>query len=41
MYSRRPNLMIGFYGCDQSVLDRLVQNPDKVTKSQESSSMGD
>lgn len=27
--------MIGFHGCDQSVRDQLVTNPDKVRKSQE------
>lgn len=36
MYSRRPNLMIGFHGCDESVRNDLVNNPNKVKKSQES-----
>ena len=27
--------MIGFHGCDQSVGDNLVKNPDNVEKSQE------
>ena len=35
MYNSRPNLMIGFHGCDQSVGDNLVKNPDNVEKSQE------
>lgn len=35
MYRRRPNLMLGFHGCDLSVRDELVSNPDKVKKSQE------
>ncbi len=36
MYSSRPNLMIGFHGCDQSVRDQLVTKPNSVKKSQES-----
>ncbi|QOW10593.1 hypothetical protein Q73A0000_09515 [Kaistella flava (ex Peng et al. 2021)] len=35
MYNRRPNLMLGFHGCDQAVRDELVNNPDIVKKSQE------
>jgi hypothetical protein len=35
MYSRRPNLMIGFHGCDESVRNELVTNPFVVKKSQE------
>lgn len=35
MYQNRPNLTIGFHGCDRSVRDELVLNPDKVKKSQE------
>ncbi|HEY3370828.1 MAG TPA: hypothetical protein VGK10_08275, partial [Prolixibacteraceae bacterium] len=35
MYQRRPNLTIGFHGCDQSVRDQLVAIPDKVKKSHE------
>jgi len=35
MHRRRPNLMIGFHGCDQSVRDQLVTIPDKVKKSHE------
>ena len=35
MYSSRPNLMIGFHGCEESVRDGLVNKPDHVKKSQE------
>lgn len=35
MYSKRPNLMIGFHGCDKATRDQLVNNPDKIKKSQE------
>lgn len=35
MYRKRPNLTIGFHGCDLSVRNELVQNPDKVKRSQE------
>jgi hypothetical protein len=35
MYRKRPNLTIGFHGCDLSVRNDLVINPDKVKKSQE------
>lgn len=35
MYSRRPNLMIGFHGCDESVRNELVTKPDVVEKSLE------
>ncbi len=35
MYRKRPNLTIGFHGCDVSVRNDLVSNPDKVKKSQE------
>lgn len=36
MYRRRPNLQIGFHGCDELVRDSLVSKPDIVRKSQES-----
>jgi hypothetical protein len=36
MYRRRPNLQIGFHGCDETVASNLVSNPDVVNKSQES-----
>lgn len=32
MYKQRPNYMIGFHGCDQSVRDLLVKSPDIVKK---------
>lgn len=35
MYRSRPNLMIGFHGCDESVRDALVADPDVVKKSHE------
>ena len=35
MYSSRPNLMIGFHGCDESIRDILITDPDSVKKSQE------
>ncbi len=35
IYSSRPNLMIGFHGCDESVRNELVNNPNKIRKSQE------
>jgi len=36
MYRNRPNLMLGFHGCDESVRHKLVTNPNAVKKSQES-----
>lgn len=36
MYRRRPNLQIGFHGCDEPIRDNLVTKPDFVKKSQES-----
>jgi hypothetical protein len=36
MYRRRPNLQIGFHGCDEFVRNDLVSKPDVVKKSQES-----
>ena len=36
MYRERPNLMIGFHGCDESVRDSLVREPGKIKMSQES-----
>jgi hypothetical protein len=35
MYRRRPNLQIGFHGCDEAVRNDLVVKPDIVKKSQE------
>ncbi|MFA6058201.1 MAG: hypothetical protein WC756_08370 [Taibaiella sp.] len=35
MYDNRPNLMLGFHGCDEAVRNELVINPDFVKKSQE------
>jgi hypothetical protein len=36
LYRKRPNLTIGFHGCDESVRNSLVNNPNSVKKSQES-----
>lgn len=36
IYKSRPNLMIGFHGCDESIRDTLVNNPNDIKKSQES-----
>lgn len=35
MYSSRPNLMIGFHGCDETVRNSLIASPNIVRKSQE------
>ena len=36
MYRSRPNLHIGFHGCDEAIRDELVLHPYRVKKSQES-----
>ena len=36
MYRSRPNLQIGFHGCDEAVREHLVTKPDVVKESQES-----
>lgn len=35
MYNKRPNLYIGFHGCDESIQKKLVLHPDNVRSSQE------
>lgn len=35
MYEIRPNLLIGFHGCDASVCHDLINKPDKVKLSKE------
>jgi hypothetical protein len=35
MYNQRPNLILGFHGCDKSVCDELLQNPNKYKTSNE------
>lgn len=35
MYNDRPNLFLGFHGCDKSIRNRLVINPNSVKKSHE------
>lgn len=34
MYDSRPNLVIGFHGCDREIRDKLLQNPDQIKKSE-------
>lgn len=34
MYDVRPNLVLGFHGCDQSVLESLLLNPGSIEKSE-------
>jgi hypothetical protein len=34
MYNERPNLMLGFHGCDESVMKQLINNPNEVKISQ-------
>lgn len=36
MYDIRPNTIIGFHGCELSVRNKLVNNPDEIEISQES-----
>lgn len=35
MYSSRPNLTIGFHGCEQNVRDQLVLKPNLIKQSKE------
>jgi hypothetical protein len=35
MYDERPNLMIGFHGCDEPVRNNLINEPNKINNSQE------
>jgi len=35
MYHIRPNLILGFHGCDESVRDRLLTQPDEIVFSKE------
>ena len=37
MYSVRGNLILAFHGCDRSVRDKIVSNPDKSLKPSENS----
>jgi hypothetical protein len=34
MYRRRPSFIIGFHGCDESVRDKLVMNPNSIVMSE-------
>lgn len=33
LYSRRSNLVIGFHGCDKSVVDKVIMNGDNLIAS--------
>ncbi|WP_288735148.1 hypothetical protein [Phocaeicola sp.] len=33
IYSRRPGLIIGFHGCDKSVVDKVLSGDDILTTS--------
>ncbi len=35
MYNSRPNLMLGFHGCDEVTRDMLVLGPNSIKKSEE------
>ena len=35
MYNQRPNLILGFHGCDETVRDRLLINPNDYKMSKE------
>lgn len=35
MYDIRPNLIIGFHGCDEAVCHSLINNPDNIKISQQ------
>jgi hypothetical protein len=35
IYRNRPNLTIGFHGCDETVRNELINNPNSIKKSQE------
>lgn len=35
IYRNRPNLTIGFHGCDETIRYKLVNNPNNIKKSQE------
>lgn len=34
MYNVRPNLILGFHGCDQETADKLINFPNKILKSE-------
>lgn len=35
MYDTRPNILIGFHGCDASVANKLINQPDDIKISTE------
>lgn len=34
MYNVRPNLLLGFHGCDLEVADKLINHPNRILKSE-------
>lgn len=36
MYNHRPNLVIGFHGCDEEIRNQLVAHPQSIKRSEES-----
>lgn len=34
MYDSRPNLVIGFHGCDRETCNKLLAHPDQIKKSE-------
>lgn len=34
LYSKRPNLVIGFHGCDESILTKVINGQDNLQKSE-------
>lgn len=34
MYNARPNLPLGFHGCDSDVADKLIHSPNRILKSE-------
>jgi len=34
MYNVRPNLLIGFHGCDLDICNSLLNNPNKIRQSE-------
>jgi hypothetical protein len=35
MYDVRPNILIGFHGCDLSIANKLINQPDDIKISTE------
>lgn len=34
LYSRRSNLVIGFHGCDKSIVEKVLNGEEELIKSQ-------